>query len=252
MIMPPKFHDGPDFYAAIHQSGRQNELVGVVPYKNALFRFYRDHDMPHAAKLWDGDMSDPYPPEALPDCYCLKPVDGHSSQGVFLMRRGTDLARRKTHSCWQSLRDDYLRQSQSGRRFSTCYWAEQLLLRQGEPAEDLKVYCFRGEPAMYVHLARFKKQQVALYDAGWECLRRVGNLMLASHTKQVIEQCVRRVSAVLAPRFLRVDLLLSDQGVFHGELNRTSGAGQRVWYIGQDDAGQRIARWLGTLCETAK
>ena len=83
--------------------------------------------------------------EDLPRAFALKPINGHSSAGVFLMRDGFDLVRKRPFTRDQLIRSALSCKGTGAEAVNGEWVAEELLFNFDDPttpARDYKFYCF--------------------------------------------------------------------------------------------------------------
>jgi hypothetical protein len=209
------------------------QLYGVYPSLDALPRF-----------------------DDLPPSFVLKPLGGWSSAGVFLMRDGFDLLRKRSFT-----RDEVIRTARSysgvGHKGIAGQWlAEELLLGfdgTGEPATDHKLFCFGPK----VVLIRVNKrtgliQPMHKYwfaNPDWTRVPyRVSWKKDPEHTmpeRPPFLDDMLRIASDVGGRlniFIRIDMYATDRGPVFGEFTGYPSGGNN--YTPRADA------WLGSHWKT--
>ena len=167
----------------------------------------------------------------LPDDFIIKPNHGSGWYKVYRKDDERDLNQiRSFASFWLS--QDYYKFSREWcyKEMKRVVLVEELLLKDGEPAPDLKFICINGRVAFIdVNLHRFKKHVCAIYDAEWNKIDgRWGpyatpdDLVPRPACFEEMKTIAEKLSA--GTDLVRVDLFDTDRGVYFGELTNYPGA----------------------------
>lgn len=108
------------------------------------------------------------------------------------------------------------------------YIVEELVSYNDGPARDIKVYCFYGVAGLVLEVDR--SSGIAKYceysrdGNNLETGRYVGSRFLGNGVPSEIVNAAERVSKEIPSPFVRLDFLLSDNGVYGGEITANPGS----------------------------
>jgi hypothetical protein len=228
-----------------------------LTYKLRTYRLAESHGIlvPRVYESWSEleelDLS------ALPDEFVLKTDRGHSSQGVFPLRRVEGGAFELLDGTRRFTAQELTTRLASPKAGKPPYFAEEVLVQpEGGPIpDDVKIYCAYGR-ILHVMLRRMPKHG-NLTAARYRYLDEHGNDLGNVAPRQRIDDTVpipeslgdmvaaaRHLSRAVGVPFSRVDLYDTDHGVVLGEITQSPGGAQL--FSAEHD------RWMGRMWDRAR
>lgn len=198
----------------------------VKPEKMEVYPFAKSCGIKTPELLHTGNINDLFP-EWLPGSYCLKPVDGAGSRGVFLMHNGVNLKDGKVYS-EQDIRESYLIGSTRYVGYSHNYYIEELLLDNGRIPDDYNFFMIENNVGCVLRIRKFMTDRVTriFYDETGQELGRSGDVLLSPGEQdwEAMRDTALQIMGYIKNPVMRVDLYcVSGRGVFLGEMTAASG-----------------------------
>lgn len=206
---------------------RRKRQLGFLPEKRLGLRkdsdqnFVRALSFPTVETLSRGKWATMSPPA---DPAVLKPMQSSGSKGAYYLfgDRFFSIATSEWIESWEELEESARRQAPNA--FTSGLWEIQTLVtRDGNPAVDLKFYCFYGEIGTILEVSRFPRREYMFFDMELKPTRFTNDGLPRSESleRSVIHhghlteehlQRVRDLSRSIPAPFMRIDMLFSDDG----------------------------------------
>ena len=182
----------------------------------------------------------------------LKPVEGAASKGVFYIDKNLDLRSVKSSKTYPTIykaREEIANYSGS---ISGDRWIlEQAILdKDGDPANDFKVFAFYGVAGMFLEIDRYtyRETRYATYDGNGDQIERGGKYVSfkGSGVPNELYALAERISLASPVPVLRLDFHHGADGLYLGEITPHPGG----TYFGSQS--EEIDRMLGRYLDDAK
>lgn len=233
-----------------------NELLPYYPNKIDFYKTADELNIDHAKVFGVGNMLESFPPKFnFPSNYCLKPLKGCGSRGVFLMKGDLNLKDFKKYNPSQ-IQEEYLKYYKHKVGYSHEYLIEELLLDdKGEIPNDFKVYTFRDKIGCIIQIKRNPKgeDKCVFYDDNWDIIE--GNTLLPKPSKVAQTKLINislETIKHLNVNFKRMDLYIIKDNVLLGEITSTPAGGKFSKWFKSIDQGIELDKYLGYLIENLK
>ncbi|WP_334064978.1 ATP-grasp fold amidoligase family protein [Limimaricola cinnabarinus] len=158
----------------------------------------------------------------FPECV-VKSQEGSSARGVFI-KKNDDLYHVFDGKTFSQIDfyDEWLKNS------SKDYIVEELVSYKGGPARDIKAYCFYGVVGLVLEVDRSSgRAKYCEFNRDGSILetgRYTEDRFLGSVFSNEVVKVAERVSRNIPSPFVRLDFLMSDDGIFGGEITANPGS----------------------------
>jgi GR25 family glycosyltransferase involved in LPS biosynthesis len=223
-----------------------------IPNKLPIFDFTKKNNIPYADFIWTGDIND-LNISNLPDNFCLKPVDGCTSRGVFLMNGKLNLRTGKEYSDLNEIKSDYIEESKANIGYSReCYVESLHLDKKGDIPEDISVFMIKGVPGAMLQARRIGKNKIkCFYDGEWNEIESTGFIEKPEKAVEIIQESKKIMAALNVP-FMRIDFYCYSGKYYLGELTPVSGIpGTLSASFSEMRSGKMVDSYLGHLLENS-
>ena len=190
-----------------------------IPVKLSL-NFFADEMKIDHAKFYDVDYIKGYTEH---DKFCLKPINGCTGRGVFLMNNGINLVDNKKYNR-EELINKYLNDSKKGIGYSSICYVEELLMNGDVIPDDWKIYMFYNTPEIAIRIKRFPHKEFWVYDISnnWKLMysnvEHEAEYISEMNKKDLILTAIR-ITDKLKSKFLRVDMyVVNERGICLSEM----------------------------------
>lgn len=193
--------------------------------------------------------------DELPDAFVVKPVEGSSKAGVFVLRKQgqayIDLLRGCKPTSEDEVKNQIVHLGNAGVISADRVFAEQPLVERDDITFDWKVYAFRDKTPLICQILRAPDgRKSCYYDGSWN---RLGDIRRGKESSadlplprdpEALLAAASRVSTQLSVPFVRVDLYEFRSRIYLGEITPMPGSSQRFSRV--------IDRVLGEAWESAE
>lgn len=221
-----------------------------VPNKLPIFEFCRKNKIPYAKLLWSGNIKD-VDFSRLPENFCLKPSDGCTSRGVFLMYQGKNLRTGKKYNNLDEIKDDYVEESKQNIGYSLDCYVETLHEDKGIIPEDISVFMIGQKVGCILQARRIGKEKVKIfYNSDFEIIDKTGEIEKPDFVPIVKDS--KKIMKSLGVPFMRIDFYSYSGKHFLGELTPVSGiSGTLSDSFKELKLGRKIDKYLGFMFESS-
>ncbi|TMW72350.1 ATP-grasp fold amidoligase family protein [Alteribacter natronophilus] len=191
---------------------------------------YRLADLSGVKRPWVSDRV--YSVDTLPeeDRVVVKPADGAGGRGVYLVfssDRIEDVKRSQTLNSRTDLLTSMREDLAAGRVEKDEWVLEELVAdADGEPARDLKFYCFYGKAALVLEVIRYPETKYCWWSPDGEKLHtgKYGDrLFNGNGFTQEEREAAERLSLDMPVPFMRIDFLKTERVFMFGEFTPKPG-----------------------------
>lgn len=220
-----------------------------IPNKLPIFEFCKKNKIPYAKLLQAGHINE-INFNLLPENFCLKPIDGCTSRGVFLMHKKKNLRTGKIYKDLNDIRADYIEESKQNIGYSHDCYVETLHQVDGEIPEDISVFMIRDKVGCILQARRIGQNKVKVfYDEKWGVIESTGSIEKPNASNKIIAES-KKIMKVLGVPFMRIDFYAYGDKYFLGELTPVSGiSGTLSASFLEMKTGRKIDEYLGYLFE---
>jgi len=208
-----------------------SKLNKKIPMKTFMDKFssVKSQNLGKFVRITELDFS------ILPDRFVIKPQDGSSNNGVFVLQRNTDgtyfdSMRRKTYT-EIGIVDTYLEEFQRFKSIHLPIYIEERFNSANPKYSvplDYKGFCFGGKVALIMQRdvsqgRDYSKWKYAYYTPDW---KRLGNIGMGDNSDEELEapkegkkivEAMEHLASKLPLKFCSMDMYNTDQGVAFGE-----------------------------------
>jgi GR25 family glycosyltransferase involved in LPS biosynthesis len=223
-----------------------------APNKLPVFDFCKKNNIPYADFIWSGNIRD-LDPLKLPVNFCLKPADGCTSRGVFLMKGSTNVRTEKYYIDLADIKSDYIEESKQNIGYSLDCYVESLHLdERGEIPEDISVFMIKDKPGAILQARRIGENKAkCFYDGKWKQIESTGKIEKPEKADEIIKESEKIMKALDLP-FMRIDFYCYSGKYYLGELTPVSGIpGTLSASFIEMKNGRKIDKYLGYLLENS-
>ncbi|GAB3789602.1 ATP-grasp fold amidoligase family protein [Virgibacillus kimchii] len=245
---PIPLRQAASFRGSLNMRIRQMQLAGTLPEwllddKKIAYQFM-DRIGVRIPQIYDKT----YRLEEIPQKggMVIKPVDGAGARGVYLvysMGDIIDIKRGRKMNSWTELTASMKEDVLLGWVHHNEWFTEELILEDKEkkiPARDIKFYCFYGKVGIILEITRFPELQYCWWTATGERVRTGKydeDLFKGKGATQEEIDLVSAISLKVPAPFIRIDFLLSEDGLVFGEFTPKPG--------NYDEFDEKTDKWLG-------